>query len=202
MYQICVSGAAKGKSVEQGKELAHEAGRAIAKGGHVLMTGATSGLPDHAAHGAKKAGGRSVGISPAATKIEHVKKYHLPTGCYDTILYTGLNYIGRDALLVASSDAVVSIGGRLGTLHEFTIAMEMKKPIGFLQGAGGVSVEIKDILKAAGREGDPNVVFDTDAATLVKKLAEIIDKNNKLDKEIYEAAEVCEFCDTLDAKTK
>ena len=56
MYQICVSGAAKGKSVKQGKELAHLTGRAIAKDGHVLMTGATSGLPDHAAHGAKKGG--------------------------------------------------------------------------------------------------------------------------------------------------
>lgn len=200
MYQICVSGAARGKSVEQGKELAHAAGQAIAKGGHVLMTGATSGLPDHAAHSAKKAGGKSVGISPAASKIEHVKKYHLPTGCYDTILYTGLNYIGRDALLVASSDAVVSVGGRLGTLHEFTIAMEMKKPIGFLQGAGGISVEIKDILKAAGRENDPNVVFDTDAASLVKRLVELVDENNGIDKEVYEAAEICEFCDSLEQK--
>lgn len=202
MYQICVSGAAKGDSVEKGKELAHQAGRAIARFGHVLMTGATSGLPDHAAHGAKKAGGRSVGISPASSKVEHVKKYHLPTGCYDTILYTGLNYIGRDSLLIASSDAIVSIGGRLGTLHEFTIAMEMQKPIGMLQGAGGVGAEIKDILRAAGREDDPNVVFDTDADRLVKNLAAILDARNGKDKEIYAAAEVCEFCDALEQKSK
>jgi len=197
MYQICVSGAAKGKSVEQGKELAHLAGKAIAKGGHVLMTGATSGLPDHAAHGAKKAGGKSVGLSPAASKIEHVKKYRLPTGCYDTILYTGLHYIGRDSLLIASSDAVVSIGGRIGTLHEFTIAMEMKKPIGFLQGAGGVSTEIRDILKAAGKEDDENVVFDDDATSLVERLTTILDNRNGDDKTLYDEAEVCEFCDKL-----
>ncbi len=197
MYQICVSGAAKGKSVEQGKELAHLAGKAIAKSGHVLMTGATSGLPDHAAHGAKKAGGKSVGLSPAASKIEHVKKYRLPTGCYDTILYTGLHYIGRDSLLIASSDAVVSIGGRIGTLHEFTIAMEMKKPIGFLQGAGGVSTEIRDILKASGKEDDENVVFDDDAASLVKKLTDILDSKNGDDKSLYDEAEVCGFCDKL-----
>ncbi len=198
MYQICVSGAAKGKSVEQGKELAHQAGRAIAKSGHVLMTGATSGLPDYAAHGAKEVGGKSVGLSPAASKLEHVKKYRLPTACYDTILYTGLHYVGRDALLIASSDAVVSIGGRLGTLHEFTIAMEMNKPIGFLQGAGGISTQIHDILKAAGKENDKNIVFDENPENLVKQLATILDEKNGADTSLYEQSEVCELCDDLE----
>jgi hypothetical protein len=55
-------------------------------------------------------------------------------------------------------------------------------------------------LKAASREDDPNVVFDTDADALVKKLVEIVDSNNGIDKEVYEAAEVCEFCDTLQDK--
>jgi len=202
MYQICVSGAAKGKSVKQGRELAHQAGKAIAKAGHVLMTGATSGLPDHAAHSAKKAGGKSIGLSPAASKLEHIKKYHLPTGCYDTILYTGLHYIGRDTLLISSSDAVVSIGGRIGTLHEFTIAMVMGKPIGFLQGGGGISTEIKDILKAAGREDDENVVFSEDADELVRMLVELLDKHNGDQKAIFEASMVCEFCVAEDKATE
>jgi hypothetical protein len=41
MYQICVSGAAKGGSVEEGKALAMELGAAIANAGHSLLTGAT-----------------------------------------------------------------------------------------------------------------------------------------------------------------
>src|SRR5476651_38350 len=135
MYQICVSGAARGDSVEQGTQLAVSAGRAIAKAGHALLTGATTGLPEAAAAGYKKAGGRSsLGISPAGSKIEHVLKYRLPTEHYDSILYTGMHYVGRDALLITSADGVVSVGGRLGTLHEFTIAMETKKPFGLLQG--------------------------------------------------------------------
>ena len=80
MYQICVSGAAKGHSVEEGKELAQAAGRAIAHAGHSLLTGATVGLPNYAAEAYKAAGGlMSVGISPASSKIEHVVKYRLPT---------------------------------------------------------------------------------------------------------------------------
>ena len=186
MYQICVSGASKGESVEEGKQLAAMAGEAIAKAGHSLLTGATVGLPNYAAVAYKRAGGRmSVGISPAATKVEHVLKYRLPTEAYDTILFTGLHYVGRDSLLITSSDAVVSIGGRLGTLHEFTIAFETDTPVGFLQGGGGISTEIKDILKAAGQSNNGLVVFENDPEKLLDKLELILNKQNKDYKHIY-----------------
>lgn len=178
MYQICVSGAAKGESVEEGKELARTLGAAIAKAGHSLLTGATIGLPNYAAEGYKGAGGKmSVGISPAASKVEHVMKYRLPVEAYDTILYSGLHYVGRDTLLITSSDAVVSIGGRLGTLHEFTIAMETDTPIGFLQGAGGVSEEIQTLMGLAHplRHGS-FVTFEDDAHKLVRELTKFLDE--------------------------
>ena len=186
-YQICVSGAAKGQSVEEGKELAQAAGAAIAKAGHTLMTGATIGLPNYAAEGFKEAGGTmSLGISPAASKPEHVLKYRLPVKAYDAILYSGLHYVGRDTLLINSSDAVVSIGGRLGTLHEFTIAMETDTPIGFLQGAGGISSEIMDILHAAGEARSKNVVFSEDPEELIAKLTAILDEQHVRYKRIFE----------------
>src|SRR3954465_2991758 len=178
MYQICVSGAAKGDSVEEGKDLATKLGAAIARAGHSLMTGATVGLPNYAAEGYKAAGGTmSVGISPAASKIEHVLKYRLPTEAYDTILYTGLHYVGRDTLLITSSDAVISIGGRLGTLHEFTIAMETDTPIGFLQGAGGISEQIGAIISLAQPiRANAIVLFDTSPTDLVRDLTKALDR--------------------------
>ena len=186
MYQICVSGAAKGRSVEEGKELAGQIGIALAKARQSLLTGATVGLPNYAAESYKAAGGvMSLGISPASSKIEHVLKYHLPTKAYDSILYSGLHYVGRDAVLINSSDAVISIGGRLGTLHEFTIAMETDTPIGFLQGAGGVSTEIIDILHAAGESRSKNVIFSDNADELVQKLVELLDIRNKRYKELF-----------------
>lgn len=187
MYQICVSGAAKGDSVEEGKELAMAAGAAIAKAGHSLLTGATVGLPNYAAEGYKAAGGTmSVGISPAASKVEHVMKYRLPIAAYDTILYTGLHYVGRDTLLITSSDAVISIGGRLGTLHEFTIAMETRTPIGFLQGAGGISQAIQSILDAAGNvRADNPVIFNEDASELITEITAILNKENKKYRSLY-----------------
>lgn len=187
MYQICVSGAAKGDSVEEGRELAIKLGAAIAKAGHSLLTGATIGLPNYAAEGYKAAGGKmSVGISPAASKVEHVMKYHLPVKAYDTILYSGLHYVGRDTLLITSSDAVVSIGGRLGTLHEFTIAMETDTPIGFLQGAGGVSEEITALMDLAHplHEG-AMVTFNESADDLVKELTDYLDREHVKYRDLY-----------------
>ncbi|HIA91835.1 TPA: hypothetical protein EYO12_01810 [Candidatus Saccharibacteria bacterium] len=177
-YQICVSGAAGGKTVETGHTIAFDAGVAIAKAGHQIMTGATVGLPDRAAQGAKSVGGISVGISPAATKLAHTKKYRLPTESYDVILFTGLHYIGRDVLLISSSDAVIFIGGRLGTLHEFTIAMEQHKPCGVLLGAGGTTEEFDDVMRAAGMRdfAAHRVVFDTDPVRLVRSVEEMLRK--------------------------
>lgn len=127
----------------------------------------------------------SLGISPAASKLEHVRKYRLPIKAYDSILYTGLHYVGRDTLLINSSDAVVSIGGRLGTLHEFTIAMETNTPIGFLQGAGGISTEIMDILHAAGEEKSELVAFSDDPVDLIDQLTKILDSRNHEHLDLY-----------------
>src|SRR5690606_11858528 len=94
-------------------------------------------------------------------------------------------------------DAVLSIGGRLGTLHEFTIAMEMDKPVGFLMGAGGISTEIKDILKAAGKHRSGSVIFDEQPARLVKRIEKMLDAKYAGDREVYAAAAVCEIRDAL-----
>lgn len=185
-YQICVSGAAKGESVEQGKQLAKEVGSAIAKAGHTLLTGATSGLPEVAATSYKKAGGSmSLGISPAATKIEHIVKYRLPTDHYDCILYTGLHYIGRDSLLINSSDGVISIGGRLGTLHEFTIAMETRTPIGLLQGSGGVTTEIEKMMEALPNAHRNLILLDDDADQLVAKITNLLNELHESHLNLY-----------------
>ena len=187
IYQICVSGAARGDSVEQGQQLANAVGEAIARAGHALLTGATTGLPEAAAIGYKRAGGASsLGISPATSKVEHVLKYRLPTDSYDAILYTGLHYTGRDALLINSSDGVVSVGGQLGTLHEFTIAMETRTPFGLLQGAGGVSDEIEKLIDILPNAHKELIVIDSDADSLVAKLTKLIDKQNVRYRSIYQ----------------
>ncbi len=178
-YSICVSGAAAGETVKQSSDLAYETGTAIAKSGHVLTTGATIGLPYYAALGASDAGGMSIGFSPAVSLHEHLRKYRLPSDCYNFINFTGLHYVGRDLYLVQSSDAIITIGGRFGSLHEFTSALEAHKPCGVLTGSGGTADEIPRLLKELEPPGESLVIYDDDPKRLVKKIIDILDEKNK-----------------------
>ena len=176
-YSICVSGAAGGATVATAKELAEAVGRAIAKSGNVLTTGATIGLPYFAARGAKQGGGVSIGFSPASSLREHLRKYRLPHDVFDFINFTGLNYVGRDMYLVQSSDAVITIGGRFGSLHEFTSALEAGKVCGVLIGSGGAADKIPELMKTLELKSHESelVIYDDDPARLVRKVVERLD---------------------------
>ena len=178
-YSICVSGAAAGATVESSSKLAEEVGRAIAKSGNVLTTGATVGLPYFAARGAKRAGGMSIGFSPAGSLREHLRKYRLPHDVFDFINFTGLNYVGRDLYLVQSSDAIITIGGRFGSLHEFTSALEAHKPCGVLLGSGGTADRIPELIRVLDPAQGHLVIYDEDPARLVKRLVEALNKEHE-----------------------
>ncbi|MEK7463450.1 MAG: hypothetical protein AAB621_03780, partial [Patescibacteria group bacterium] len=140
--------------------------------------GATIGIPYWAAKGAKEEGGIVFGISPAASEIAHVKSYHLPTDYHDIIMYTGFEYSGRNLLLIRSSDAVITVCGRMGTLNEFTIGFEDQKPMGVLEGTGGTADEIRGIVEKMHR-GPGRVVYSKDIKDLVDKVVAEIEKDKK-----------------------
>lgn len=177
-FKICVSGSAVDNCSPGAFKKAEETGKEIAKQGAILLTGATIGIPYAATKGAVKAGGMSIGLSPAATKREHVNTYKLPTDNMDLIIYTGFDYSGRNLLLTRSADAVIEICGRVGTLNEFTIAFEDKKPIGILTETGGITEEIEDILRVSKR-GQKDIYFDSDPAKLVATLIKVLKKKDQ-----------------------
>jgi uncharacterized protein (TIGR00725 family) len=182
-YKICVSGAARTDCCKEGAmEKTKELGRQIVRQGGVVLTGATTGVPYWAAIGAKEEGGITIGFSPAASEVAHIKTYHLPIDYYDMIIYTGFEYAGRNLILTRASDAVIIVCGRLGTLNEFTIAFEDKKPIGVLTDTGGMADEIKGII-TKGNRGPGKIVYDDDPEKLVKKLIEIIKKEKNIEVE-------------------
>lgn len=174
-YAICVSGAASGKTVASSHELASELGTAIAKAGHMITTGATVGLPFYAAKAAKDAGGMSIGFSPASSLREHVAKYRLPIGVFDFINFTGMHYVGRDVHLVQSSDAIITVGGRFGSLHEFTTALESHMPCGVLTGSGGTADIIDELMERLEPVNRELVIFDDDPKRLVKRIIAMLD---------------------------
>lgn len=179
-YKICVSGAAETGHCQKGAlEKAKEIGKEIVRHNGVLVTGATSGVPYWAAIGAKEEGGIVIGLSPAVSEKAHIKTYRLPTDYHDLIIYTGFEYAGRNLLLTRSSDAVIVICGRMGTLNEFTIAFEDNKPIGVLVETGGTADLLKDIVAKVHR-GPGKIIYDSEPKKLIEKLLKLIDKEKEI----------------------
>lgn len=175
--KICVSGAAETghcgvDALEKAKELGHE----IARHGAVLVTGATTGFPLWVAMGVKEEGGISVGISPASSEREHVEVYKLPLDYMDLILYTGFGYPGRDLLLTRAADAVICGCGRVGTIHEFTIAFEDNKPIGIYEGPWEMGAELEEIIEK-GHRPNAKIAHGDDAKKLLEDVLELVKKD-------------------------
>lgn len=179
-YQICVSGATNGATVKRSHQLAFDLGKAISEQGKTLLTGATVGLPHYAAMGVLSVPasrrGLSIGFSPASSFREHVATYRLPTKEFDYINFTGMEYVGRDVHLVRSCDALITVGGRMGSLHELSTALESRKVCGILLGSGGLADYATVLLDNIQAPGTENVVYDSDPTRLVQKIIDALDR--------------------------
>ncbi|KYC44347.1 MAG: hypothetical protein APG12_00733 [Candidatus Methanofastidiosum methylothiophilum] len=167
-------GSASGNIGSEVRLAARELGRAIAKNNLVLFSGACLGLPLEATLGAKEVGGNTVGVSPAINLKEHIEEYKYPSDVFDSIIFTGSGYKGRNVTLVRSCDSVISVQGMIGTLNELTIAYDEKKIVGLLLGTGGASDLFIEVLKKMGKPTD-NVISSDDPNSLIEKIIEALD---------------------------
>ncbi len=176
-YKLCVSGAADtSRCGESAFRLAEELGREIARHGAVLTDGATTGFPFWSAKGAKEEGGMVVGFSPAISEDEHVTRYDLPLDYHDIIVYTGSGYSMRNLILTRAADAILIGCGRMGTMNEFTIAFEDKKPIGVLEGEWETDEVLRLLIEKSHRadEMKGKIIFDSDPKQLISRILEVV----------------------------
>jgi uncharacterized protein (TIGR00725 family) len=150
------------------KDLAEKLGGAIAKHDCILISGATTGLPDLISRSARRHGGLALGISPAANRREHIDRYKMPPDAADVIIYTGFGLKGRNVINVRSADIVIIFGGATGTLNEFTIAYDEGKVIGVVEGSGGIADHIKEIISFCKKPTQGVVVYDADPERLIE----------------------------------
>ena len=75
---------------------------------------------EHAARGARAAGGLTIGLLPGDDP-DDANPY------IDVAVATSMGH-GRNAILARTADGVVAIGGGLGTLSEIALALRNRKP--------------------------------------------------------------------------
>lgn len=186
MFTIMVAGSAAGYTPEQ-EEAAAIVGRDIARAGCVVVSGATSGLPEIAVNTALAEGGRHIGFSPARNYDEHLEGFGMPKYEFGQLRFQGTlgrqlwhavarerELLGwptiaplldsplrafllkfRNVASVGVSDAIVAVGGRVGTINELTNAADMGKPIGVVAGVGGNGEKFLEMLSASGKQKAP-----------------------------------------------
>ena len=80
--------------------------------------------------------------------------------------------MGREITNIRSCDLVVFMGGRSGTLGEFSIAYDEGKLIGVLTGTGGISDNLDTILGFIDKDTGARMSFSDDPAGLLDQLEE------------------------------
>src|SRR5215208_2793489 len=111
---------------------AEEVGRLLAERGCTVVCGGRGEVMAAAARGAKAAGGTTIGILPGTSR-DGANEW------IDHVVVTGLGH-ARNAVVAATGDAVIAIGGSYGTLTEIGFAKIFGRPVVILE--PGLEVEL------------------------------------------------------------
>jgi uncharacterized protein (TIGR00725 family) len=114
-----------------GEQRAEEVGRLLAERGCTVVCGGHGEVMAAVARGAKAAGGTTIGILPGTTRAD-------ANAWIDHVVVTGLGH-ARNAVVAASGDAVIAVGGSYGTLTEIGFAQIFGRPVVILE--PGLDVE-------------------------------------------------------------
>ena len=115
---VSIFGSARSKPDTQSYKLAEEVAYHIAKAGYAIITGSGPGLMEAANKGARRAGGKSIGLNI------HLPCEQKPNKYVDTVL--GFRYFFvRKVMFVKYAKAFVILPGGYGTLDEFFEAITL-----------------------------------------------------------------------------
>jgi uncharacterized protein (TIGR00725 family) len=154
--QVAVCGPADPTAAEH--DLAERIGGLLAEGGAVVLCGGGTGVMAAVAAGARAAGGLVVGVVSGGRA----------TAAADVTVEVATRMgQARNVVLVASADAVITVGGSWGTLSEVAVAMRCGVPVVAL---GGWRVA-----DAAGRPVDGVRAVDTPEEAVAAVFAQVAD---------------------------
>jgi uncharacterized protein (TIGR00725 family) len=132
--QVLVIGYGSDHCTGRAYEIAYKVGKEVASRGAVLITGGLGGVMEAASKGARDRSGLVVGIIPQD------EKHYANTYC-DVVVPTGMGHT-RNFITAYSADAVIVVGGGVGTAIEVRVAYLKAKPIVAIKSSGGTADRI------------------------------------------------------------
>ncbi len=179
-FKVGVFGSSAGNT-ESVRSKAEDLGRVLADQNVTVITGACSGIPYMVAAEAYKHGCEVWGYSPEKDLPSHKAHYvDDDSSIYSKIIYTPINipyleskvvrYKFRNVTSTAHCDAGIIVGGRWGSMNEFTNLIDMGKVVGVLTGTGGVADMLQSLTDRVKKEGSGKVIFNSSPKELVEQI--------------------------------
>lgn len=121
-----------GNAIEDSNlELGYEVGKHIALNGADLVCGGLGGTMEIASKGAFENNGNVIGLIPGEDKSEANQFVNI-------VIPTGMG-IGRNTLVVRTSDVIIAFPGSYGTLSEIALALNLGKSVIHMPGTWDIS---------------------------------------------------------------
>lgn len=127
-----------------------------------LVTGGCSGIPELAIREMVRLGGVTTVFSPDKNADNHILRGdNIALEIADKYIYKE-GFSQRSIDMLKYVDAAIVINGRVGTLSEFTMAVEEGIPVLVLKNTGGIADHLEYILKSAKKEFPNNYILFTE----------------------------------------
>ena len=151
----CIALCGPGDPTPAERHAALEVGRLVGERRGVLLCGGLGGAMAAACEGAKRAGGTTIGVIPGLDRAA-------ANPWVDHVICTGLGQ-ARNAVVVASAQAVIAVGGGWGTLSEIAFALRSGRPT-ILLGGWSAPLSHEAVAELARLGGRPQIATSPDEA--------------------------------------
>jgi uncharacterized protein (TIGR00725 family) len=177
--KIAIFGSATSIVSKENKLLCKKVGKYLAQKKITVVTGGSHGIPGLVVLSAFKAGAKTEAYSPDKNRKEHhLRNDNLPLKYFKKTKFIP-GFTARSLAMIKDVDGVLVLNGRIGTLSEFTIALEEGSDISVLKNSGGIADHLEYIVSVAKKEFPNKVIFEVDYKKAIDDLIDLINQNSK-----------------------
>jgi uncharacterized protein (TIGR00725 family) len=167
---IAIFSSAKQKVDEELNIIAEEIGVYLAKKKIKVVTGGSLGIPALVVKAAKHNGGETMAFFPDHDPESHGRRFdNQSTEFFDTFKFIP-GFTKRSLAMIGFVDAAIVLNGRMGTLSEITMAIEEGLIVGIVQGTGGISDLVPEVLKISNKEICSKVILSDDYKEIIDQI--------------------------------
>jgi uncharacterized protein (TIGR00725 family) len=172
--RLAIVGSATDDISSENQNVCREIGIYLAHKKIAVVTGGSHGIPGLVVKSAFEAGAETIAYSPDKDEEHHqLRADNISLKYFKTTNFIP-GFTARRLEMIKNVDGVLVINGRIGTLSEFTMALEEGLNIAVIKNTGGIADHLEYIISVAEKEFSNTIIFDVDYKVAIDKLINVI----------------------------